>query len=180
MTPLFSLVAAALLPWGYDAFVVVPPTAAVSARGGRVSELQAKAPSVDEVQQRQDARAALLDSGGVEKLMSMLNKLRGSDTEVGVEPAAPAPAPPAPKQAAPVEAVAAAPPAEAVPAPMKEAAAPVAAAAATPVAPAAPAPPQQQKKQRKKKGKKAAAAPAAAAEDAAPKAAAKSDPEPSA
>eukprot|EP00752_Nemacystus_decipiens_P007551 g6747.t1 len=179
MTPLFSLVAAALLPWGYDAFVVVPPTAAVSARGGRVSELQAKAPSVDEVQQRQDARAALLDSGGVEKLMSMLNKLRGSDTEVGVEPAAPAPAPPAPK-AAPVEAVAAAPPAEAVPAPMKEAAAPVAAAAATPVAPAAPAPPQQQKKQRKKKGKKAAAAPAAAAEDAAPKAAAKSDPEPSA
>lgn len=99
MTPLFSLVAAALLPWGYDAFVVVPPAAGVSARGGRVSELQAKAPSVDEIQQREDARAALLDSGGVDKLMSMLTKLRGSDTDIGSEPApAPAPAPaPSPK-----------------------------------------------------------------------------------
>lgn len=97
MTPLFSLLAAALLPWGYDAFVVVPPAAAVSTRGAaRASELQAKAPSVDEIQQREDARAALLDSGGVDKLMSMLTKLRGSDTDIGEEPA-PAPAPPAPK-----------------------------------------------------------------------------------
>lgn len=98
MTPLFSLAAAALLAWGCDAFVVVPPAAAVGARGGRVSELQAKAPTVDEIQQREDARAALLDSGGVDKLMSMLTKLRGSDTDVVAEPApapAPAPAPPA-------------------------------------------------------------------------------------
>lgn len=97
MTPLFSLVAATLLPWGYDAFVVVPPPAAVAARRGRVSELQAKAPTVDEIQQREDARAALLDSGGVDKLMDMLTKLRESDTDIGAEPA-PAPAPaPAPK-----------------------------------------------------------------------------------
>lgn len=93
MTPLFSLVAAAFLPWGYDAFVVVPPATTVGARGGSVSELQAKAPTVDEIQQRKDARAALLDSGGVDKLMSMLTKLRGSDTDVGAGSAAPAPAP---------------------------------------------------------------------------------------
>lgn len=96
MSPLFSLVAAALLPWGYEAFVVVPPATTVS-RGRSVSELQANVPTVDEIQQRKDARAALLDSGGVDKLMSMLTKMRGSDTEVGAGPApAPAPAPPAP------------------------------------------------------------------------------------
>lgn len=82
MTPLFSLAVAALLPWGYDAFVVLPSaTSTIKARGGNpettCKPLHATALSVDEtIQQRKDARAALLDSGGVDKLMNMLGKLR--------------------------------------------------------------------------------------------------------
>ena len=107
MTPLFSLAAAALLPRGYNAFVVVPASGASMrprAAATSATQLRVSAPSADEVQQRQDARAALLDSGGVDKLMSMLNKLRGTDEDVDAGGAA----------SAPVAAAVAAPPAKKV------------------------------------------------------------------
>lgn len=90
MTKLFSLAAAALLALGGDAFVVLPPAGkSIRARGGNLdtttcTPLQAAAPSADTIQERQDARAALLDSGGVDKLMGMVEKLRkASGGEIG-------------------------------------------------------------------------------------------------
>ncbi len=105
MTPLFSLATAALLPRGYDAFVVVQPATSMRPRAAAsATQLQVNAPSVDEIQQREDARAALLDSGGVDKLMNMLNKLRGTgdvEMEAAAAPAAAAVAAPPAKVGTP-------------------------------------------------------------------------------
>lgn len=82
MTPLFFLAATALLPYGYDAFVVLPTASLARARGGNFSKNMANAPTAESIQERENARAALLESGGVDELMKMLTELRdGSEGE---------------------------------------------------------------------------------------------------
>lgn len=115
VTPLFSLAAATLLALGGDAFVVLPPASQSGSRGGSLDTstckpLQAAAPSADTIQERKDARAALLDSGGLDKLMGMLEKLRKdsgaeSGEYEGGDDAAPGPVAAAPAAAAPARKV---------------------------------------------------------------------------
>lgn len=92
MTPLFFLAATALLPYGCDAFVVLPAATSARARGGNLSKNMANAPiTAETVQEREDARAALAESGGVDELMKMLSELRNDGSEGEEEaPAAPA------------------------------------------------------------------------------------------
>lgn len=102
MTPLFSLAAAALLPWGHNAFVVVPAATSLGGRGGNVARPESRIranPTAEALQQREDARAALLESGGVDELLRKIAIMRGEESEEGAAAApAAAAAPPAAKK----------------------------------------------------------------------------------